>query len=144
MFFFHERARKINIWAFSFLLGPYLAPFLSGFILQGFKGDWVMTFGMLCALYGLSVLMVIFLGDETLYSRDGVNKPREKGIVAKIKLLTGITGLQSTQGRPGLWEVTKDLFGLLTRPYLLIPGFFVTIMTCWTIGNLLGFYTLFT
>jgi MFS family permease len=25
MFFFHERARKINIWAFSFLLGEYHA-----------------------------------------------------------------------------------------------------------------------
>ena len=33
MFFFHERARKINIWAFSFLLGPYVGPLISSLLI---------------------------------------------------------------------------------------------------------------
>jgi MFS family permease len=133
LFFFHERTRKINIWAFSFLIGPYLGPFLSGFILLGL--DWRHTFGVLCGLYGFSVLMIILFGDETLHNREGFQLPKEHGIMGRIKRLTGISGIQHQQGRPGVWEVTKDLFGLLGRPYLLIPGLcFITFQTMWTIG----------
>ena len=126
MFFFHERARKINIWAFSFLIGPYLGPFVSGFIAE--KLDWRNNFGVLCGFYGFSVLLIILLGDETLYDRekDG-EKVSRSGVVERIYRLTGIAGVRDCAGRPSLWEVTKDLFGLLLRPYLLLPTFgFVT------------------
>ncbi|KAF2665827.1 MFS general substrate transporter [Microthyrium microscopicum] len=135
MFFFHERARKINIWAFSFLIGPYLGPFLSGFIAEGL--DWRNNFGVLCGLYGLSVLMVILLGDETLYNRDvaAVRYARQPGIAGKIKRLVGITGYQQSGDKPGVFEVAKDLFGIFARPYILIPGLlFITFQTMWTIG----------
>jgi MFS family permease len=122
LFFFHERARKINIWAFTFLIGPYLGPFLSGFIVEGL--DWRNTFGVLAGFYGLSVIMIILFGDETLYNREGFQKPRTPGLKGRIFRLTGIEGVQSTAGRPSVWEVTKDLFSLLTRPYLLIPSMF--------------------
>jgi MFS family permease len=132
LFFFHERARKINIWAFSFLIGPYFGPFVSGLIIE--KLSWRNTFGVLCGFYGLSVLGIILLGDETLYDRE--NKvQRQTGFIERVKRLTGIAGVRDASGKPGVWEVTKDLFGLMLRPYLLLPTFgFVTFITMWTIG----------
>jgi MFS family permease len=121
MFFFHERARKINIWAFSFLIGPYLGPFIAGFIAE--KLDWRNNFGVLAGFYGFSVLLILLFGDETLYDREHHKEEvQSTGIVARISKLTGLYGIRHTAGRPGLWEVTKDLFGLLARPYLLLPS----------------------
>ena len=129
-----ERARKINIWAFSFLIGPYLGPFISGFIIE--KLSWRNTFGILCGFYGFSVFMILLLGDETLYDHDGKkNLDGSSGIMERIKRLTGIAGIRNSAGRPTLWVVTKDLFCLMRRPYLLLPTFgFVTWITMWTIG----------
>jgi MFS family permease len=130
MFFFHERARKINIWAFSFLIGPYLGPFISGFIAE--KLDWRNNFGVLAGFYGFSVLLIVLFGDETLYDREHKHEPAPtSGIVARIQKLTGITGIRNAANHPKLWEVTKDLFGLLLRPYLLLPSkdFFIS-LTC--------------
>ncbi|KAF2454738.1 major facilitator superfamily domain-containing protein [Lineolata rhizophorae] len=134
MFFFHERARKVNIWAFSFLLGPYLGPFVSGFIIQ--ELDWRNTFGVLCGFYGFSVLLIILLGDETLYNRNLEKQPtRRGGIIGRVMLLTGVTGVMESEGKPGVWEVTVDLFSVFVRPYLLLPTLgFVTWITMWTIG----------
>jgi MFS family permease len=126
LFFFHERARKINIWAFTFLIGPYLGPFISAFLIETI--NWRMVFAVLCGFYGLSVLMIILLGDETLYNRDGPQKEREGGIKGRIMLLTGIQGARECEGRPSICEVTGDLFGLLLRPYLLVPSKFLHIL----------------
>lgn len=122
MFFFHERARKINIWAFSFLIGPYLGPFCSAFIAEAIP--WRQNFGVLCGFYGFSVLVVVLLGDETLYDRDVVLGPKATGFGRRIALLTGLAGFRECAGtnRPTLWRVTLDLFGLLLRPYLLLPS----------------------
>jgi hypothetical protein len=151
MFFFHERARKVNIWAFSFLvssclgcmnngnanklqIGPYMGPFISAFVSEGLR--WRDNFGVLAGFYGFSVLMVVFLGDETLYNRDTTeHKTASSPILERIYRLTGVAGVRNCAGRPGLWEVTKDLFSLLLRPYLLLPTFgFTTWITMWTIG----------
>ena len=120
LFFFHQRARAINIWAFSFLLGPYLGPFLSGFIVE--KLSWRNTFGVLCGFYGFSVLAIFLLGVETTYNRDGVQQPRPGGLKGRLAAITGIQGAKERGDRPSIWEVTKDLFGLLSRPYLLVPS----------------------
>lgn len=132
MFFFHERARKINIWAFSFLIGPYVGPFIAALVSE--RLGWRADFGVLCGFYGFSVLMVIFLGDETLFDRSAP-AVKEHGIVAHIKLLLGITGFQLRKARPTVWTVVKDQWALLLRPHLLLPTFgFVMIVTMWTIG----------
>ncbi|CAD0100111.1 unnamed protein product [Aureobasidium mustum] len=42
MFFFHERARKINIWAAFIILSPYMGPMLTAFIITTQK--WPIAF----------------------------------------------------------------------------------------------------
>jgi len=52
MFFFQERTRKINLWAFTYLVGPYLGPFIAGFLIQNI--NWRQDIGVLAAFYGFS------------------------------------------------------------------------------------------
>lgn len=143
MFFFRERARKINVWAASFLIGPYLGPFISSLLLL--RLDWRPDFAVLAGFYGLSVLMVVIFGDETLFDRDGL-EPLRKGdelsgerrhfsLVRRICLLVGVEGARSSARRPALWTVFAHQCALLTRPYLLLPtALFVMPITMWTIG----------
>ncbi|GME31763.1 MFS transporter [Neofusicoccum parvum] len=133
MFFFNERARKINIWAASFLIGPYLGPFICSLCTS--KLNWREDFGVLAGFYGFSLLMVVFLGDETLYDRGSVEKPKSKSILRHISLLLGIEGVRTSSGRPGLWTVLWHQCSLLARPYLFAPtALFVMPLTMWTIG----------
>lgn len=66
--------------------------------------------------------MVMVLGDETLYNRDGIVYPKESGVMGQIKRLIGITGVRQAEDKPGVWEVTKDLFRVFARPYIFLPG----------------------
>jgi len=118
MFFFHERARKVNIWAFSFLLGPYLGPFVSGLCLE--KLTWRETMGILAAFYGASTLLIMALGRETIFNRKTKNI-KSSGVLGYISDLTGTAGL-TAKGRPTVWAVTKHQVSLLGRPYLFFPS----------------------
>ncbi|KAK8154006.1 major facilitator superfamily domain-containing protein [Phyllosticta citrichinensis] len=131
MFFFHERARKINLWAASFLIGPYLGPFFSTLIIL--KLEWRPDFAVLCGFYALSTIMVVLFGDETLFHRNAPEQ-KPKTWTRHLSLLIGIEGVRAS-GRPDMWTVTKHLSSLLARPHLFFPtAFFVMPITMWTIG----------
>jgi MFS family permease len=119
MFFFHERTRKINFWAFSFLVGPYLGPFIAGFLIQ--KINWRQDFGVLAAFHGFAIILIVLFGDETLYDRKRPeNNFKSTEIMGKIKLLTGIAGVR-IKGRPTVRTVFKDLIAISLLPYLILP-----------------------
>ena len=119
MFFFHERTRKINLWAFTYLIGPYLGPFIAGFLIQ--KVNWRQDFGVLAAFYGFSTLIIICFGDETLYDRKVAERtPKPEGILGRIKLLTGVAGI-GARGRPTISTVIRDLIAISYLPYLIVP-----------------------
>jgi MFS family permease len=119
MFFFHERTRKINIWAFTYLIGPYMGPFIAGFLIQ--KINWRQDFGVLAAFYAASTLLIIFFGDETLYDRDVKERqPKGSGFLYRIQLLTGYAGWKA-KGRPTVGQITRDMISISWLPYLLLP-----------------------
>ena len=134
MFFFHERARKINIWAFCFLVGPYLLPFISAFLELALT--WRNNFWVEVGLCGFSVLTIVLLGDETLYDRDVSNSHNtDRGAAHKIKHLTGIAGFKATANRPSVWTTQKDQYTIILKPYVFLPCFgFIMPLTMWTIG----------
>jgi len=116
-FFFHEHARKIGIWAWAFVISPYLGPFLSA-IISNFK-SWRDSFWIDFMIVGLALFFVTFLGDETLYDRDNIDEqpPKPTGYLKyRVQMLTGVYGAKC-KGRVTVWQSTKDLFFLLTRPY---------------------------
>ncbi|KAI6846587.1 hypothetical protein KC323_g9612, partial [Hortaea werneckii] len=90
LFFLHERTSRVNILVFCLLGGPFLGPFLAAWLIQAV--DWRADFGVLASLHGLATLSIVFLGDETLFNRRDPPPSRDNGVVAKLKLLTGITG----------------------------------------------------
>jgi len=59
-FFFHEHARKIGIWAWAFVIAPYLGPFLSA-IISNYK-PWRTSFWIDFMIVGLALFFVTFLG----------------------------------------------------------------------------------
>ncbi|KAF4302307.1 mfs transporter [Botryosphaeria dothidea] len=133
MFFFHERTRKINFWCVCFLIGPVFAPFMSSLILS--KVGWREDFAVLAGMYGLSLLIVIILGDETAYDRRNPhNNLKPGGAGGRLALLTGVIGWK-TKGRPGLGSVFLQIIQVQTRPQILLPtvGFYM-VLVMWTIG----------
>lgn len=129
MFFFHQHAVKINIWAFCFVIGPYVGPFISSWLL--IKLGWEADMGVLAGFYGFSTCLVIILGKETLYDRENNRVPTAGA--SRISLLTGVAGVKAT-GMPKMMDVFKHLFELLICPQLLLPCLFVCIQFMWAIG----------
>ena len=118
-FFFHEYARKIGIWAWAFIIAPYLGPFLSA-IISNYK-PWRTSFWIDFMIVGLALSFVTFLGDETMYDRHNLDgqPPKPTGwLNYKIQMLTGVYGTKC-KGRTTVWQSMKDLFYLPTRPYFL-------------------------
>jgi MFS family permease len=96
MFFYHEHARKIGIWAAIFLLSPYLGPVFGNFIISS-TGDYKLVFwlafGMCCA----EMLLITFFADETWYRRDiPVSEQPVRGI--RILRTVGIWQLRIKTG----------------------------------------------
>jgi MFS family permease len=114
---FTERARKVNIWAFTFLLGPFLGPFISSFLLA--KISWRFDMGVLAMFYGVSAILVVLLGEETLYDREKTMKPTAGA--SKFSILLGIAGARA-KGQTSLMSVAKHLTQLLIKPQLLFPS----------------------
>ena len=65
MVFFHEHARKINIWSALIILSPYFGPLFTALIINTFAWQW--AFGLYTIMSGLCLIMIIILGDETYY-----------------------------------------------------------------------------
>lgn len=111
--------------------GPALGPFISAWLVTAIS--WRAIYGFLAALHGLSMLIVIFLGDETLYDRANP-QPVEGGFFGKVKLLLGITG-GKMKGRPTLWSVSKLIVHLQFKPQILfITTIYITILFAWVTG----------
>jgi len=118
-FFFHEHARKIGIWASAFIISPYLGYFLSS-IISTYK-SWRTTFWIDFMIIGLALAFVTFFGEETMYNRDSLDEQLPKStafLTHKVQLLSGLYGAKCT-GRKTVFQSAKELFFLLTRPYLL-------------------------
>ncbi|KAK3313082.1 hypothetical protein B0H66DRAFT_632104 [Apodospora peruviana] len=142
---FHERTRKTNICASSFLIGPYICPMISSLLLL--KMGWRPDFGVLAGFYASSLLVVIVLGGDTLFDREGLElldghhqvvagtTKRPFSLTRHMSLLVGIEGFRTRAGRPGLWTVFSHQCFILVRHYVFLPAaLFVMAITMWTIG----------
>ena len=69
MFFFHEHARKIGLWAGLFLLSPYCGPMFGNFIING-TGSWRAVFWLVFGICCLDLILIVLFIDESWYRRD--------------------------------------------------------------------------
>ncbi|PSR73732.1 hypothetical protein PHLCEN_2v10422 [Hermanssonia centrifuga] len=117
---FHLQARKLNIWTMGFIISPFLSPFAFGFMVA--RANWRWTYGI-GSIYGLIVLLLIaFLGEETMYDRS-LPDPKPIPMPAsrlrqRFETLIGVTGARMAKYRSGWKEVNSIWFKLIWRPHL--------------------------
>ncbi|EED15932.1 MFS transporter, putative [Talaromyces stipitatus ATCC 10500] len=128
--------RMINIWATTFLVGPFLGPAIAGYILVASQNRWIVSFGILTALYGLSTLLIMLFGYETYYdnhhnSHDNNKSPMLTRIYSFIGLNNNTSHLVK---RSTLLSESSTLLKLIFKLPLLLLGISVMINFCWPIG----------
>ncbi|KAH7016731.1 major facilitator superfamily domain-containing protein [Ilyonectria destructans] len=136
LFFFHERARKIGLWAVLYIASPYLGPCLANFVISG-THHWPDIFWMCSGVVGVQLILVLAFVDETWYNRDlpdSEQPPRQSGIVGRLMRLTGIWQIQHSNYFPDAVPVCKRFFATITKPSfaLICLSYFLTF--AWAIG----------
>lgn len=119
LFFFHERARKIGLWAVLYTASPYLGPCLANFVISG-THHWRDIFWMCSGVVGVQLILVLAFVDETWYNRDlpdSEQPPRPRGIVGRLMRITGIWQIQHSKTYfPDAVPVCKRFFATITKP----------------------------
>ncbi|KAI5840785.1 major facilitator superfamily domain-containing protein [Morchella snyderi] len=134
IFYFEEHARKIGIWGWSILIGPYFGPFLSSMILHNLH--WRESFWIVVGIVGFGLLLVIFLMEETTYDRvvPENNPPQAEGrFKRKLFALVGITG-HRMKGRPSLCQGTWELVMVFVKPQFYMLFIYHGITFMWSVG----------
>ncbi|CAK5277845.1 unnamed protein product, partial [Mycena citricolor] len=122
MYPFHLQARMLNLWTMGFIMSPFVAPFVLGFLVAHVNYEWAYSIG---AIYSLLVLILIFfLGEETMYNRSpeqpaAPSQPRNR--VIRIRELFGLTDRPSiTSERLTWYECVLSLLNVAWRPHTLL------------------------
>ncbi|KAE8377566.1 major facilitator superfamily domain-containing protein [Aspergillus bertholletiae] len=146
MFFLHEQARKINIWAGFIILSPYLGPMLAAFITN--TQIWQWAFGVYSIETGLCLIAVVLFVEETYYDRKNFqqelipNGPRWKRMLGIQQRQSGyiINTPKDAIMRP-ITVIMKPVVYLSTIYYMLTFAWVVGINTTLSIfvGPLYGF-----
>ncbi|KAK5043496.1 hypothetical protein LTR84_011938 [Exophiala bonariae] len=136
MFFFHQHARAIGIWAWAFVESPFVGPFISGLIAQYYS--WRHSFGACTAFTGLAALLVLLFCQETLYDRHKpeVQDPpsKSKSVVGRrLEILTGIYGAK-VRGRPSLCTSARRIVAVASKPYFLLLLISYGLSFAWSVG----------
>ena len=124
MFYFHERARKIGLWAVLYIASPYLGPCLGNFVVYQ-TGRWQDVFWLCAGVVALQIILVLVFVDETWYNRTkhySEQPARPSGLSGRFLRLLGIWQIKHhTSYFPTTLEAIRRFARLITRlPFFLI------------------------
>lgn len=128
MFFFHERARKINIWAAFIILSPYLGPLLAAFMIA--TKPWPTPFWVYTAETALALVLTILFVEETFYDRR-ISQP-DRG--TRFQRLTGIAQFRSRHLRNSLGQAVSRLVLTIAKPTVFLAVFYYLLTFAWVVG----------
>lgn len=100
MFFFHERARKIGLWACLYICSPYIGPMFGNFVV-GKTHKWEDAYWMCVGVVGIQLIMVVLFLDETWFNRaiPSHDQPeRSQTFWGRMSRLVGIWQIQNHKG----------------------------------------------
>ncbi|KAI4854087.1 MFS general substrate transporter, partial [Aureobasidium sp. EXF-8845] len=117
MFFFHERARKINIWAAFIILSPYMGPLLTAFIITTL--DWPIAFWVFFAMNALVLVLTICFVKETYYDRS-ISPADQPYRGSQFQQLIGISQYRSLHLRNTLGQASMRTIRVLIKPTVLL------------------------
>ncbi|KAL2842900.1 major facilitator superfamily domain-containing protein [Aspergillus pseudoustus] len=130
MFFFHERARKINIWAGFIILSPYFGPLFTAFIIT--TQEWSVAFWLFFAMCALALVLTVLFVPETYYNRQHPDSPSNG---PRILTLTGVHQRRHNLLRPNTLvdAFLRPVKVLLKLPILFICFYYI-LTFAWVVG----------
>ena len=132
MFFFHERARKINIWAAFIILSPYLGPLLAAFMIT--TQSWTVPFWVYTALVGICVVLTIAFVPETYYNRK-VSPHDVPSNGNRILTLTGVHQRRVNLLAPNtIWDAILRPLIVLIKPTVFLSCIYYMLTFAWVVG----------
>lgn len=118
LFFFHQHARKLGIWASMFLLAPYLGGCFGNFMV-GTMGTWRPVMWLCAAQMLTTMVFIILFMDETYYDR---TIPRELQPPRGTRLMR-LLGIWQIRHHDYFWTFTKSfmrMFKVVIKPVVLL------------------------
>lgn len=134
MFFVHERARKINIWASFVILSPYFGPLFTAFIITTQKWQW--GFGVYTIMTGLCLLAIIAFGEETFYNRKlpAEQRPiRTPGLKGRMARLVGTEQWRSRKERSTFFQALMRPVRVILKPTVFISTIYYLLTFAWVV-----------
>ena len=131
MFFFHERARKINIWAAFIILSPYFGPLFAAFIIT--TQPWPIAFWVYTAETGLCLVMTILFVKETYYDRR-IPASQQPSTGSRITSLIGIAQWRSRTLRNSFGQAAMRPIKVLIKPIVFISCLYYLLTFAWVVG----------
>lgn len=131
IFFFHEHARKINVWASFIILSPYFGPLIAAFIISTQKWQW--AFGVYTIETGLCLIAIVLFADETFYNRriaPDQHLPRK----SKIQRLIGIEQWRDRHQRSSLYQAVMRPIRVILKPTIFLSTFYYLFTFAWVVG----------
>ncbi|KAF2659395.1 MFS general substrate transporter [Lophiostoma macrostomum CBS 122681] len=131
MFFFHERARKINIWAAFIILSPYMGPLFAAFIIT--TKPWPIAFWVYFVETALALILVILFAEETYYDRriSPSNQP-PKG--SRISRLLGVAQFRSRHLRNSFGQACMRPIRVIMKPTVFLSSLYYLLTFAWVVG----------
>ena len=133
MFFFHEHARKIGLWAALFLLAPYFGPMLANFIIAR-TDEWRNVFWLVFAIIALDLALIILFGDESWYRRD-IPQEEQPDRGNRLLRLIGIWQLKVHKKYfLSIWVSCHRLVAVFIKPVIVPTMVYYALSFMWAIG----------
>ncbi|KAL2019777.1 hypothetical protein VTK56DRAFT_9221 [Thermocarpiscus australiensis] len=131
IFFFHEQARKINIWASFIVISPYLGPLLAAFMTETQR--WPVPFWVFFAMNALALALVICFLEETYYDRT-IPAQQQPPRGSRVARLLGIAQWRSRHLRNTIGQACWRPVSVLLKPVVAITTLFYALTFAWAVG----------
>ncbi|MCJ1302503.1 hypothetical protein MMC08_005306 [Hypocenomyce scalaris] len=131
LFYLHEHARKINIWAAFVVLSPYFGPLFTAFIISTQKWQW--AFGLYSIETGLCLIAIILFFDETFYNRR-IPRSQQPPRRSRLMRMVGIEQWRSRSQRSSFFEAMARPLQMIIRIPVLLSFFYYLLTFAWVVG----------
>ncbi|KAI0477390.1 MFS general substrate transporter [Xylariaceae sp. FL0804] len=131
IFFFHERTRKINVWASFFVISPYLGPLLAAFMIA--TEPWTTPFWVFTAETGLCLALALLLMEETFYDRR-IPPGDQPARGTRLQRLAGIAQWRSRHLRNTFGQACMRPLRALVKPTVFLSSLYYLMTFAWVVG----------
>ncbi|TKA70092.1 hypothetical protein B0A55_08026 [Friedmanniomyces simplex] len=135
LFYIHERARKINVWASFVILSPYFGPLITAFIISTQKWQW--AFGVYTIMTGLCLLLQVLFAEETFFNRKiptDERPPRTPGVAGKVSRLIGIEQWRTRKQRSTFRRAVMRPILVILKPTIFMSTVYYLLTFAWVVG----------